>query len=518
MQRDLHKLETTEFDLLVIGGGIYGISIARDATLRGLNVALVEADDFGSRTSHNSLKIIHGGIRYLQHFNFKRVQESVREREMWVNISHNIIRPLKFVLPTYGYGTRGPFALAAAIKMHNYVARMQNKNRAYPDGHIISKTACQELIPELDNGPLTGGAVWYDGQILDADRLHIELLKDACAKGLYVANHLKVNDINIVAKKATGVTVTDQINYSTFDIRANLIVNATGPWAYSLLRNHVSKKKYQFQSLSKNFNIVIDHIGKDFAFGIKSTRDSDAVVGSSKRMYFLTPWLNKTVIGTAHFTHESEELNFDIDRELPGFIDEINQAFPSLNLDENKISYRYVGYTPTDSENKKQKPSRAHLTSIIDHEIEDGIENLLSVIGVKYTTARNTAQYVVDLAQSKLKLDASEKNVVDDYSLDHQLDDCSNINLLSLHDHVSKNEIEFVYLKHIDQHIKYAINNEMSLKLDDYILRRNNLAVRGYLNKNQIEQITASFCKIQGIRPADVESELHSVFSSLGMQ
>jgi len=125
MQRDLDQLEHEKFDVLVIGGGIYGISIARDAVLRGLKVCLIEANDFGSGTSHNSLKVIHGGIRYFQHLNFKRVHESVREREMWMQISKRLIKPLKFVLPTYGYGSRGPLALGAAVKMHNSIAALR---------------------------------------------------------------------------------------------------------------------------------------------------------------------------------------------------------------------------------------------------------------------------------------------------------------------------------------------------------------------------------------------------------
>ncbi len=490
MRRDLDQLEHNQFDMLVIGGGIYGICIARDAILRGLKVALIESDDFGSGTSHNSLKIIHGGIRYLQHLNFKRVRESVREREMWVKISNTLIRPLQFILPTYGYGTRGHIALAAAIKMHNSVAAMQNNFRAYPDGHMLSKSKCVQLIPELKNNKISGAAVWYDGQIIDADRLHIELLKDAFSKGLCLANYVKAEQIHIVNKKASGVTVTDKQSERSFDIKANVIVNATGPWAYRLLAPHFQNRKYQTQPLSKNFNIVVDHMGKDFAFGVKSKRASDAVVGSSKRMYFLTPWLNKTVIGTAHYQHNhSDDLNLDIKNSLPGFIDEINEACPSLKLAFKDIRYSYVGFTPAEQDAGKRSTSRSHETSIIDHASEDGIDNLYSVIGVKYTTARSTAQEVVDLAVTKSNLSIKLGSDLIDYEIDKDWQNFSSINDLSLKASISNQEINNTYMKNSERHIQYAIEEEMAMCLEDYFLRRTNLAVRGYLTKDIIEKI-----------------------------
>jgi len=516
MHRNLDQLKHTQIDLLVIGGGIYGISIARDAVLRGLNVALIEANDFGSGTSHNSLKIIHGGIRYLQHLNFKRVQESVREREMWISISNKFIKPLKFVLPTYGYGTRGPIALSAAVNMHNFVAAIQNKNRAYPNGYMMSKSKCEQLIPELNDKNISGAAVWYDGQITDADRLHIELLKDAHRRGLCLANYLKAEKLHIAKRKVYGVTATDQLNNSSFDIKANVVVNATGPWAFRLLNQNFKKSKYQNQILSKNFNIVVDHIGKNFAFGVKSKRMSDAVVGSSKRIYFLTPWLDKTVIGTAHFLHDdSENLSIKIDEELPDFIDEINEAYPALNMSMKDICYSYSGFTPAEPDDRKKSASRSHHTSIIDHNDEDGVDNLLSVIGVKYTTSRSTAQQVVDSVCSKLEMDTSNAQLPSNYIIDERVDEFSKLNDLCLKATISEHEINSVYRQHIDQHIQYAIEEEMAVCIEDYILRRSNLAMRGHLDNSDIEKIALQYSKTMSINVDQTEPQLKIIKQKL---
>jgi len=515
MQRDLDQIEHEKFDVLVIGGGIYGISIARDAVLRGLKVCLLEANDFGGGTSHNSLKVIHGGIRYFQHLNFKRVFESVREREMWMQVSKRLIKPLKFVLPTYGYGSRGPLALGAAVKMHNSVATMQSRHRAYPDGHLISKYECKNLLPEIDSNNISGGAVWYDGQIIDADRLHIELLKDAYRKGLCLANYVTAQEILIASEKAIGVQARDNITQHEFDINASIVVNATGPWAYKLLYPVLKSEKYKQQPLSKNFNIVVDNIGKNFAFGVKSQRASDAVVGESKRVYFFTPWLNKTVIGTAHFEHSSESpLDADVSSELPGFIEEVNEAYPSLDLATSDVNYIYSGFTPAEKTKKEHGASRAHHTNLINHAETDGIQNLLSVIGVKYTTARSTAQQVVDML---VKTISKETNSISDYAIEECRDELSAVDDLSLDGDVSAHEIESVFRKNQLEHLKRAMNTEMVLKLEDYVLRRNNLAMRGLLTSKDLNVVANSMTEKNDVSNNDMQLELKYIRKKLGM-
>lgn len=515
MQRDLDRLEHNKFDLLVIGAGIYGISIARDAVQRGLKVGLIEANDFGSGTSHNSLKVIHGGIRYFQHLNFKRVYESVREREMWMQASARLIKPLKFVLPTYGYGSRGPLALGAAVHMHNSVAAMQSRQRAYPNGQLISKKECQNLLPNIEASGITGGAVWYDGQIVDADRLHIELLKDAYRRGLCLANYLSAQQIMIASGKAVGVQAKDGISGREFEIQASVVVNATGPWAYKLLGSVVKGEKYKQQALSKNFNIVVDNIGKDFAFGIKSKRASDAVVGESKRVYFFTPWLNKTVIGTAHFEHDIEApLDASVSKELPGFIEEINEAYPKLDLTKNDVRYIYSGFTPAEKAKDSSDSSRAHHTSLINHAETDGVQNLLSVVGVKYTTARSTAEQVVKSVFQQLKIEMKE---ISSYAIEEVRDELSSVDDLSLEAGVSKDEVDLTYHKNKAEHLQRSIDTEMVLNIDDYILRRNNLAIRGLLELDDLNEIAKILVAKLNIQDDKSQAQQEFIYTKLGL-
>lgn len=522
MRRDLDQLENNKFDVLIVGAGIYGISIARDAVLRGLDVCLIDANDFGSGTSHNSLKIIHGGIRYFQHLNFKRVLESIHEREMWAQVSKRFIKPLKFVIPTYGYASRGPLALALAVNMHNLFAAAQKLHRQqkhYPSGHMLSRSECCELLPATNDENITGGAVWYDGQIVDADRLHIELLKDAYDKGLCLANYIRAEEILVAAGKTSGAHVVDQVSGAAFDIQASLVVNATGPWAYSLLKPSLKDKhKYINQPLSKNFNIVIDSLDKDYAFGVKSKRSSDAVVGSSKRVYFFTPWLNKTVIGTAHLPHQVAGSNdFDVSKDVSVFVDEINEACPSLSLNQNDIRYVYSGLTPAENVDAAREVSRSHHTSLIDHAVTDNVDNLLSVIGVKYTTARSAAQKIVDIIVSRLARDLKTplKQVPLNYAINEINDDFSSMDDLCLEAFPSQASITSIYREHIKEHVDNAVENEMVLSLEDYVLRRNNLAMRGLLTKEDLIPVTKGLVEKLGLQEDELNKQLRDISSRL---
>src|ERR1043166_854658 len=163
MQRSLDALQSTAFDLLVIGGGILGASVARDAALRGLRVARVERGAGGGGTSSNSLRIIHGGLRYLQHLDLRRMRESIRERSMWLRIAPHLVEPLPVLVPTYGWGLRGKSVLRAALAVNDVIAWDRNRtlapDRRLPAGRAVSRAECLALVPELTGPGLTGGGL-----------------------------------------------------------------------------------------------------------------------------------------------------------------------------------------------------------------------------------------------------------------------------------------------------------------------------------------------------------------------
>jgi glycerol-3-phosphate dehydrogenase len=407
MRRDLRRLDDTIYDLLVVGAGIHGACIARDAALRGLRVALVERGDFGNATSHNSFKLIHGGLRYLQHLDLRRVRESVEERRFWLQAAPHLIRPLKFVMPTRGHGTRGPEALWLALRAHDVIGFDRNRrlspSQQIPAGRAISKNECLRLIPGLAPSGLTGGAIWYDAQMEDADRVLLECVLGAAAAGARVANYLAVDSIIGTAKDIAGVRARDLLDGSELEIRARVTVNACGPWSGDLLRR-APRDLSQGHSLglTKGMNLVTRKLFDGHAVGIVSGRLSDAVLGHGQRLYFITPWYECSVIGTAHLPYEGhpDRCRFT-ESDVAAFLDEINGACPGARLTLDDVRYCYGGLTPAEGV-QDGEVKRARRSVVVDHQRTDSMAGLLSVVGVKYTTARLVAEQTVDLVFRKL--------------------------------------------------------------------------------------------------------------------
>jgi glycerol-3-phosphate dehydrogenase len=240
MRRDLARLAERRFDLLVVGAGIHGACVARDAALRGLRVAVVDRGDFGGATSHNSFKLIHGGLRYLQHLDLLRVRQSLAERRFWLRAAAHLIRPLRFVIPTYGHGSRGREALWLALHMHDLIGFDRSRGlppcQRVPPGRVLSRDEVLGLIPGLSDDRVTGGAAWYDGQMEDADRVLLECILDAAAADAEVANYVAAAGMLGDAEQVDGIRARDLLTDDEFEIRAALTVNCAGPWVAELLR------------------------------------------------------------------------------------------------------------------------------------------------------------------------------------------------------------------------------------------------------------------------------------------
>jgi glycerol-3-phosphate dehydrogenase len=407
MRRDVHRLADRTYDLLVVGAGIYGACIARDAAMRGLRVAVVERGDFGNATSHNSFKLIHGGLRYLQHLDLRRVRESIEERRFWLQAAPHLIRPLKFVMPAWRHGSRGPEMLWLAQRVYDLIGFDRNRGVApshrIPPGRVISRSECLRLIPGLPANNVSGGAIWYDGQMEDADRVLLECVLGAAEAGADVANYVATEALVGAADRVEGVRATDALEGGEFEIRAAVTVNACGPWSGELLRGApVDLSRAHRLGLTKGMNLVTRKLFDDHAVGVVSRRLSDAVVGRSRRLYFITPWYDCSVIGTAHLAYRGDPDRCEFtEAEVEAFLQEVNDACPGARLSLDDVRYCYGGLTPAEGEHGGEV-KRAHRGVVIDHQRTDRMAGLVTVVGVKYTTARRVAEDAVDLVFRKL--------------------------------------------------------------------------------------------------------------------
>ncbi len=223
MNRDLDRLTGRTFDVLVVGGGIYGLTIAYDAAQRGLAVALIERDDFGSGTSFNHLRTIHGGLRYLQTLDVKRARESVRERRTTARIAPHAVRPTPFALPLYRSLMRGKIAMRAGFVLDRVLAAGRNRGIAsshrLPAGRVVSKSTAIQLYPGLRRQGLTGAAVWHDYVMTEPDRLTFSFALAASEHGATLANHLEATAPLTEGRRVTGVSARDRLTGREIDDR-----------------------------------------------------------------------------------------------------------------------------------------------------------------------------------------------------------------------------------------------------------------------------------------------------------
>lgn len=409
MQRNLSRMAMESYDLLVIGGGIYGVSIARDAALRGMHVALVEKADFGHATSFNSLKVVHGGFRYLQHLNIKRMRESIAERSTLMRIAPHLVRPLNFLMPTYGHGLKGKEIMRMALMLNDLVGFDRNsqvhEHCHLPNGYVISKSECLNLVPGLHEDGLTGGAIWFDGQLQNSERLIMGVLKSGVSAGADVANYVEVTGLMKRQDVVCGVHVQDQFTEERFDIQATMVVNASGPWVSDVMGLASQEKQ---QPLSKAMNLVVKRpLANQHAVGVSTPQeyhDSQAVFHKGSRLYFMVPWRGYTFIGTTHTYYDKSASQFQVtEDDIQAFLDDFNSAYPPANLQREDLCFVYAGLLPrSECAAGNQDVSLLKRPRIVDHEQQDHIKGLISVIGVKLTEARHVGEQVVDLVCQKL--------------------------------------------------------------------------------------------------------------------
>jgi glycerol-3-phosphate dehydrogenase len=399
-----------EYDVVVIGGGIYGISVARDAALRGLTVALVEQGDFGNATSSNLHKIIHGGLRYLQDGDLKRMRESIRERSILLRIAPHLVHPIPCLIPTYRHSLQNKLLMSLACIANDLISADRNRqlkpHKKIPRGRVISKAECLQLCPELDQRDLTGAAIYYDAQVYNPDRLNLSLLLSAMKTGADAANYAQVIGFLRNGRAVTGIKVKDLLSGTIFEIRARMVVNCTGPWTNSVLRP-LGLPSFKNIGWCKAMVLVTRPLVQDIALGLLGRtpyEDRDALFNKGYRLFFVTPWRSKSLIGTFQAPYDGHPDDFEVtERDVADYLQEINAALPKARISRGDLHFVYRGLLPvTKGQDHTRGVNLIKHHQIHDHLAEEGIEGLVSVLGVKYSTARDIAEKLVDFVVKRL--------------------------------------------------------------------------------------------------------------------
>ncbi|MGH9459958.1 MAG: glycerol-3-phosphate dehydrogenase/oxidase [Vicinamibacteria bacterium] len=390
MKRELSALEGSEFDVVVVGAGVYGAATAWDAALRGLSVTLIDKGDFGGATSFNSLKTVHGGLRYLQHGDFRRMRESVRERSTLMRIAPHLVHRLPFFLPTYRDGLRRRPILAVAMLLNDLVSFDRNRSavpeKSLPPGKVVSRSESLRLVPGIREEGLTGGALWYDAQISNSDRLTLAFILSAAEAGAQVANFVEADGVLREGDRIRGIRCRDVLGGAELAIRGRVVINASGPWVDRTLATLGIEGQPRLFRASKAMNLVTRSVLREVAAGFSSRRH---------QVLFVIPWREFSLIGTTHAAYEGSPDDLEVKEEdVRELLEDINAAYPPAHLERDDVRLVHRGILPTTAANGERvtlvKKYRIH-----DHRAE-GLSGLISLVGVKYTTARDVAEKAVD--------------------------------------------------------------------------------------------------------------------------
>ncbi len=380
------------YDLVIIGGGIYGVMLALEAAHRGLQPLLLEREDFGGATSLNSLRIAHGGFRYLQTLDLPRFFESTGERRWLLQTFPELVEPLPCLMPLYGKGARRPAVLQVALTLNATLSWTRNRgvraNRRLPAGQVISPMQVRRLFPLVDADGLRGGAIWYDGSITHSQRLIMAVLRWATRLGATALNYVEAKSLLRQGNQVVGVVAEDTIDHQTYEYRAKAVVNAAGPWCREFAAQVDHDMPQLFES-SIAWNALFDRPAlSDHAVAVAPKQPN-------ARTYFIRPWQGRLLAGTIHdpWVTPVTATPMPSAEQLAACLDDLNQAIPGLKLKPSEIVRIFSGLLPAKEAGSAELSVRE---VILDHSQQDGLQGLYSVSGVKFTTSRLVAEKAVD--------------------------------------------------------------------------------------------------------------------------
>ncbi len=380
---------TDDFDLIVIGAGINGAGVARDAAMRGLKVCVLDKADIGSGTSSASTRLIHGGLRYLEHGEFGLVRESLRERETLLKIAPHLVKPLPILIPIYKDARRGGLQLRAGMLLYDLLSYDKSLRRH----RMLSHDETVKFAEGLNSDEITGSAIYYDAQVEFAERLVLENILDARAHGCEVLTYASVKRLESGNRQVTGVEFVSK--GKTRKLRARFVVNAAGPWVDDLLQT--TGNTTRLIGGTKGSHIVVGPFRGAFT--------STAVYVEAKsdgRPIFIIPWNGNYLIGTTdiHFSGDPGEVRCT-DSEANYLLMETNRVLPKANLTRADVLFTYCGVRPLPFTNEKdeQRITRRHF--LRQHR---NLQNFCSLVGGKLTTYRQLAEECVDLVFDQLSV------------------------------------------------------------------------------------------------------------------
>lgn len=488
--RSPESAEAEHYDIIIIGGGIYGAMLLLEAAQQNQRALLLERQDFGAETSYNSLRIIHGGLRYLQTLDFARFRESVAERQWFLRTFPDLIKPMPCLMPLYNKGVKRPSVLKAALLLNDLLSAQRNKNvpatNAINNGRILNATETRQLFPGVINDALTGSALWYDAHVPDSQRVIMETLHWACNLGAQAFNYVEVTDVLKSGNTVNGVRVTDKETGKTHEYHCNTVINATGPGSRKF-SERFDRDIPELYRPSLAWNILFDC----------PTPSSHALALTPERpgalTYFLHPWKGRLFAGTGHASYKGQVSSHPVPGEklIESFIDDMNLIMPDANLSMDNIERIYAGHLPVTEDGGTKLTKRA---VIYDHGRKGGPKGLYSISGIKFTTSRKEAERTLKYILGKINLKKTQR---------------TNQTIASKITCVGYDWMPPAEDTSWKKDLKTLIKNESVLHIDDLIYRRTSIGD----NSNRVRALAEDIADLFGWNEQRKQLEISTLMS-----
>lgn len=378
------------YDLVIVGGGIIGLAAARDAALRGLKVVLVEKEDFGWGTSNRATRLAHGGLRYLEQYDFGLVREDLRERERLLRNAPHLVKSLPFLMPMYGAGVFYRSRLRAGMVLYDLLSY----DKSLPGHRRLSAAETIELEPGLRRDGLQGAFLYYDGQITFTERLNVETAIAAREAGATLYNHTRATALLRQGDAVRGIVAEDTITGEQRELRGRLVLNAAGPWlddiAMMIGRHGTLSRR------TKGVHLVMPRVG-EHAVVLFAQQDS--------RLFFVLPWNGFSLVGTTDTDYQGNLDRIVTEPEDARYLlDEVRRAYPDAPWDPIYFTWAGVRSLMHIEGVPESDVTRKHM--LYDHLSRDGVPGMVSIIGGKLTAHRSIAEDAVDHACRLLRITA----------------------------------------------------------------------------------------------------------------
>jgi len=536
MERFIEKKIDGEFDILIIGGGITGAAVAYDAASRGFSVALVEKSDFGSATSSATSKLIHGGLRYLVNLELGLVRESLRERKTLENIAPNFVYPIANMVVTNRKNLKNnKWIIKMGMILYDILSYDKkftwDKSKKIPMHSSISAKKVMSVEPNVKSENLSGAAVYYDCISIFPERLTLAFIKSAVKYGAKVANYAKVEGFLTEGGKVKGIRVRDLLKDKTVEISGRLTINCGGPWADIVLG--LARRVSEDQKIRRSEGIHI----------ITKKLINEHIVTSmtpAGKHFFLIPWRGHSLIGTTDKEYIGSPDEWRVTREsIEELIDDVNSSFGNRELlSYRDVKFAYGGLRPLVEDQTEDVYESSRKYEIYDNSTE-GLDGLITVEGGKYTTSRNLAQNVMNMAAKKLGGKTRRTLTDKEYLSGCEIKDMKGFLEKMKRDNTdfSEKTVEFLsknygtearavidiarggkeYSEVVNEdgeimaEVAYAVRNEMARTLRDILFRRTGIGTLGNPGDKILKKVASAAARELRWTPARMIREIASV-------